>query len=110
MTAARLWAQAAAPAEHPYLAKKRLPGIGIRQLDCTLLVPLRDEQGELWNVQRIRADGEKRFLRGGRVRGLSCALGDPTDEVIICEGWATGAALHESTGKHVYCAMTAANL
>jgi putative DNA primase/helicase len=110
MTASRLWAQAAEPLEHSYLTKKRIAGIGLRQLDQTLLVPLRDEQGELWNVQRIRFDGEKRFLRGGRVRGLSCELGEPTDEVIVCEGWATGAALHLSAQKYTLCAMTAANL
>lgn len=34
----------------------------------------------------------------------------PEGRVYICEGWATGASVHISTGMPVICAMTAANL
>jgi len=43
--------------------------------------------------------------------GLFHAIGDATlDELIICEGYATGASLHEATGFQVLCAMSAGNL
>lgn len=110
-TAHRLWAMSGAALEsHPYLMKKMLPGVGIRQLDETLLVPMVDERGDLWNLQRIRPDGDKRFLKGGRVKGLSCRIGEPTDDVIVAEGWATSASLHLDTKQQVWCALSEANL
>jgi phage/plasmid primase-like uncharacterized protein len=36
-----------------------------------LLVPMRDRAGELHSLQYITAEGEKRFLPGGSVRGFS---------------------------------------
>lgn len=106
------WSSAApAPALHPYLVKKRVNRVGIRLHNGRLLVPMRDEAGQLWNVQRIRADGEKRFLRGGKVMGLYCPIGGPIDDhLIVCEGWATGKTLHERTGLPVAVAFSAGNL
>jgi putative DNA primase/helicase len=65
----------------------------------------------LWNVQRIQADGTKRF-KPGRAGGLYSPLGDLTNpaRLLICEGWATGATLHEESGHPVLCAMNAGNL
>ena len=72
---------------------------------------MRDENGTLWNVQRIRADGQKRFLRGGRVIGCYCPIGGPVQtHVLVCEGWATGKSLHEATGLPVAVAFSSGNL
>ena len=74
-------------------------------------MPLRDDQGRICNLQRIRADGQKRFLRGGRVQGLYACLGGPVGEhIIVCEGWATGKSLHAATGLPVAVAFSAGNL
>jgi putative DNA primase/helicase len=83
----------------------------LRQAGGALLVPLFDAYGLLWNVQRIQADGVKRF-RPGRAGGLFSPVGDLTNpaKLLICEGWATGATLHEETGHAVLCAMNAGNL
>lgn len=64
------------------------------------------------NLQRIHPDGNKRFLRGGQITGCYAPLGAPVtgQPLYICEGWATGATLHESTGASVACAMNAGNL
>lgn len=63
------------------------------------------------NLQRIAPDGDKRFLYGGRINGAYSPLGriTPGRPLCICEGWATGATLHES-GYTVACAMNAGNL
>ncbi len=76
-----------------------------------LLVPLIYE-GVLVNLQRIGPDGKKRFLSGGRITGCYSPLGgiSPGKPLYVCEGWATGATIHESTGAAVACAMTCGNL
>src|SRR5690606_27471784 len=90
-----------------------------------LLVPLRDAEGKLWNVQRIapaKPEGgapEKLFLKGGRKSGLWHMVGDvaggagadePPAVVLIAEGYATAATLHEATGYPVAVAFDAGNL
>lgn len=100
-----------APALHPYLVKKAVNWVGARERGGFLLIPMRDQAGALWNVQSIRADGQKRFLRGGRVMGCYCPVGGPVEShVIVCEGWATGKSLHEATGLPVAVAFSAGNL
>ncbi|BDU22040.1 toprim domain-containing protein [Dyella sp. GSA-30] len=96
---------------HPYLIRKGIDAAGARQHGGFLLIPLRDTQGHIWNLQRIRADGAKRFLRGGRVKGLYACLGGPVaGALIICEGWATGKSLHAATELPVAVAFSAGNL
>lgn len=102
------WAGPADP-RHPYLQAKQVGPRGLRQHGATLLVPL-VESGELVNLQRIHPDGEKRFLPGGRVRGLYSPIGLCGGPLYVCEGWATGATIHAVTGRPVACAMNAGNL
>lgn len=106
------WAESeqADPA-HPYLVKKAVKPHNLRQRDGLLIVPLLDAFGILWNVQRIAADGGKRF-KPGRAGGLLSPIGDLANPatILVCEGWATGATLHEETGYPVLCAMNAGNL
>jgi len=100
-----------APPLHPYLIRKGITWMGARERGGFLLIPMRDQAGALWNVQSIRADGQKRFLRGGRVMGCYCPVGGPVEgHVIVCEGWATGKSLHEATGVPVAVAFSAGNL
>jgi putative DNA primase/helicase len=96
---------------HPYLVKKAVKPHHLRQRGGLLIVPLFDAFGLLWNVQRIQADGGKRF-KPGRAGGLFSPIGDLTNPatILICEGWATGATLHEEAGHPVLCAMNAGNL
>ena len=106
---------AAPPANqaHLYLAKKHIHGHGIRQDGDKLLVPMRDESGQVWALQTIGPDGGKLFSPAGcRTKGLYHSIGKPAtgDPVYIAEGFATGAAIHEATGHPVACAMTAGNL
>lgn len=96
---------------HPYLVTKAVKPHGLRQIGNALIVPLYDERSILWNVQRIYGNGRKRF-RTGRAGGLFSPIGDLTSpmRILVCEGWATGATLHEEIGASVLCAMNAGNL
>jgi putative DNA primase/helicase len=108
----RWWSNARrADPGHPYLQTKQVRAHGLRQRGDQLLVPLYLD-GVLANLQRIGADGGKRFLRGGRITGCYSPLGSiaPGSRLYVCEGWATGATLHEHTGQPVACAMNAGNL
>jgi putative DNA primase/helicase len=112
VTAQRLWAaSASAAADHPYLIRKGVKAHALRQRGSVLLVPLY-LGGVLVNLQRIYRDGAKRFLAGGRVAGGYSPIGtlEPGCLLYVCEGWATGATLHEHTGAAVACAMNAGNL
>ncbi|MDT4821509.1 DNA primase TraC [compost metagenome] len=107
-----LWASASqASVHHPYLHAKQVLPHQLRQSGNELLVPIFHDD-ELVNLQRISLLGSKRFLRGGRITGCYSPLGsfDGTDLVYVCEGWATGATIHESSGHPVACALNAGNL
>jgi putative DNA primase/helicase len=110
--AACLWERAGtANPQHPYLLAKGVQAHGLRQSTLALLVPLYDIHARLWNVQRIMPDGGKLFERG-RAGGLFSPIGNLMNPalLLICEGWATGATLHEESGHPVLCAMNAGNL
>lgn len=109
--AARLW-QRARPATnvHPYLQRKAVGAYGVRQLRELLLIPARDEHGQLHTLQFIGPDGAKRFLSGGRIAGCYCPIGRPLDSLLICEGYATGATLYAATGRAVAVCFSAGNL
>lgn len=100
---------------HPYLAKKRIGPERLWQAGEWLLVPMQDETGSVWNLQRIPPqpgdDGwPKLFLKGGRTTGLVWWAGKPVDRLVIGEGVATVAAVRRATGLPVVAAMTASNL
>jgi putative DNA primase/helicase len=85
--------------------------------DGWLLVPVRDASGKLWNVQRIApakpaSGADKLFLKGGRKSGLWHWCGDPAGAAVllIAEGYATAASLHQATGRPVAVAFDAGNL
>lgn len=115
---AKLWELARdCPADgHPYLRRKGIKPYGLKLLGQgegeRLLVPMR-AGSELVSLQFIGADGSKRFKTGGQVHGAYCAIGKPNGTpptVIVCEGFATGASLHASTGEAVAVAFNAGNL
>lgn len=97
-------------AKHPYLTAKRIKPHGIKQLRNLLMVPVRDHVGKLHGLQFILPDGAKRFKSGTALTGCYHAIGNTTGRILIAEGYATGATLHEITGHAVVCAFTAGNL
>jgi putative DNA primase/helicase len=95
---------------HPYLVTKGVQAFGLKVEGERLLVPVRDEHGQLHSLQEIDSEGGKRFLRGGRVKGCYHLIGEVNDMLVICEGYATGASIHEATGHAVAVAFTVWNL
>jgi phage/plasmid primase-like uncharacterized protein len=109
--AATIWAGAkdASPV-HPYLIAKQVKPHGIRQSGDSLVVPVRDTGGILTGIQFISPDGSKKFQPGTAVSGCYLSIGRPNGAVLIAEGYATGATLHEATGQAVAVAFNAGNL
>lgn len=117
--AALLWQSASQTGQSAYLTRKGVQPHGVRfAADGCVLVPLRDEAGKLWNVQRIAptkpANGgtDKLFLKGGRKSGLWHWCGNPELEpvLLVAEGYATAASVHEATSRPVAVAFDAGNL
>jgi putative DNA primase/helicase len=50
------------------------------------------------------------FMSGGRIKGCFFGIGKPKGALIVCEGFATGASIHECTGHAVAVAFNAGNL
>ncbi len=111
VAAAKRWdAATTAPADHPYLVRKGIKPHGSKAEGEALLIPLRDASTTLHSLQAIGPEGDKRFQPGGRTKGCYYAIGKPKGLLIVCEGFATGASIHEATGHAVACAMNAGNL
>lgn len=106
-----LWngAQPAAP-DHQYLTRKAVKPHGLRMHGGNLLLPCYDAEGELHSLQYIAGNGAKWYVTGGRVSGCMYAIGEVNDTVVIGEGFATCASIHEATGLPVVVARNAGNL
>lgn len=104
-----IWASATPATEHPYLTAKGIKPHGAKLHGDALVIPMRAD-GEIQSLQFIGAD--KRFLTGGRVAACYFSIGNPkgAKSLAICEGFATGATIHEATGHPVAVAFNAGNL
>ena len=111
--AEEIWSSSTPVDIHPYLTKKGVRSHGLRMTTGgVLLVPLTNAEGELRNLQRISDDGKK-FLAGGEITGCFHAVGGPlsaANVVVLCEGYATAATIHEATGLPVASATSCGNL
>lgn len=123
-TAQQKWAQAREAESHPYLAKKDVMAHNTRVGKWTyknengeliteenaLLVPLYKNEA-LVSLQGILPDGTKKLLYKAEKQGVYHVVGEElTHTILICEGWATGATLHESTQLLTFVAIDAGNL
>lgn len=89
---------------HPYLAAKGFPTEKGLVLDGELLVPMREFTlyRQINSVQRIKADGTKLFLPGGKAKGSVFFIGPPmVRENWYCEGYANGLTL-VLAAKHLH--------
>ena len=105
--------QAAEPAkDHAYLSAKQISPHIARERNGSLLIPVFDQDGAIQSVQSISASGQKRFLPGGRMAGGRCWIGEPSESspLLVAEGFATAATLHQATGLPTCVAFNAGNL
>ena len=92
----------------PYAAKTNERG--------NLIVPIHNLSGELLSLQFINPDGSKKFLKHTPKKGNCTILRGPemtlqdTTVVVICEGYATGCSIFQSTGYPTVIAYDAGNL
>ena len=108
--AVKRWQGATNCTQHAYLTAKGVQSHGVKVEGDNLLIPMRDTAGKLHSLQTITPEGDKRFHPGGRVRGCYHSIGKPGGVLIVCEGFATGASVHEATGHAVAVAFNAGNL
>lgn len=135
--ATRIWETAREAADHPYLTRKGIRAHGLRIgtwekistetgeirliSKLALLVPIRDAKKQIHSLQAIFPNDknplgrDKDYLSGGEKRGMFYSIGKPIEHngrlvILICEGYATGASLHECTGHAVIVAFDAGNL
>ncbi|KFZ38426.1 hypothetical protein HR45_02990 [Shewanella mangrovi] len=114
----RIYSGAMDVISHPYLIDKRISQVnGLRSHSGLLLVPLYDlsvGNDALVNIQQIAANGQKRFIAGGRVQGTCFPIGlsgfNGAGEVYIAEGVATAVTVSQLTLRPTLAAMNANNL
>lgn len=111
--------------DHAYLKRKGVLAFGLRIGKWTkgqdaLLVPLRNIDGQLVSLQAIFANDnpelgrDRDYLPGGQKRGSFHLVGSkPTGAnavIVVCEGYATAASIHQATGLSVVVAFDAGNV
>jgi len=112
---AERWNKAALPdGQHPYLKKKQIKpyGLSFDKQFKNLLIPILNKKGDKINLQSISIKGGKFFQKDAQVTGGFFPIGkrDTNKIIIIVEGYATGASIHEATGNYVICAFNCGNL
>ena len=113
-----MWAGFNEVTKHPYLEAKGVESFGLKedQTQGNLIVPMRNVEGELRGFQAISPEGQKAFVTGIQKSGNFHLIGAhpgqdlSKGEIILCEGYATGASLHMATKKPIAVAFDAGNL
>ncbi|URL26514.1 primase-helicase zinc-binding domain-containing protein [Enterobacter kobei] len=123
--AAKLLEKTRTATGNAYLTRKGFPALECLTLTAThktggvtfragdVVVTLHDDTGSLVNVQLINADGLKRTLKGGQVKGTCHTLEGKKEagkRLWIAEGYATALTVHHLTGETVMVALSSVNL
>ncbi len=123
--AVRLMEKTRTASGNAYLTRKGFPGHECLMLTAThktggvtfragdVVVPLHDDTGALVNLQFINADGLKRTLKGGAVKGACHTIEGKKQagkRLWIAEGYATALTVHHLTGETVMVALSSVNL
>lgn len=96
--------------DHPYLLKKKIHPHGTLKSGDNILIPIQDIKNNIISYQTISPNGEKRFLSKGQKKGGFHQIGNLSPVLYLCEGFATGATIHEVTGACVFVAFDRTNL
>ena len=85
----------------PYLASKGFHGKhALIYRGAITVVPMRNEAGDLVNLQFISPEGDKRFMKGLTWTGSRVNLGVPNASLkLYCEGYATGLSILDATKR-----------
>lgn len=121
LAAGSAWRKYVAEGESDYLVRKCVAPHGLRfspSGNGTVAVPMMDAAGKVWGLQLIRGKQrppgklEKEYWPKGLAKtGHYHLIGPiPRGVVLVAEGYATAATLHESSGLPVVVAFDAGNL
>ncbi|WP_396616778.1 DUF5906 domain-containing protein [Lysobacter soli] len=116
--AAKAWAACSATGDSEYLVRKGVIAHGVRfSPSGAIAVPMLDASGKIHGLQIIRGKAAKPgqrdkeyWPRGVATKGHFHLIGAPSWIVLVAEGYATAATLHEATGFPVAVAFDAGNL
>ncbi len=103
------WDRAIHASSTAYTRNKGVKCYGVRRNNNALIIPLRDKEGKIWSLQYINDDGSKRFTKGGKKKGCFFEISG-NEKIVLCEGYATGASIHEATGYSVIVCFDADNM
>lgn len=112
------WVEHCTPTgDSAYLLKKGVGGHGVRYTPMgNLVIPMLDTGGQIHGLQVIYASKGKRrrdkdfWPAGLAKKGHFFQIGTPDWIMLVAEGYATAASLHEATGYPVAVAFDAGNL
>lgn len=111
LRALNIWEKSVEPVNNSYLIKKGIKAFVAKEYGQNLVIPIY-QFGQIVSLQSINKEGYKEFLKDGAVSGSYCPIGSIVDQIpiCICEGYATGASIHEATGYSIIVAFTSGNL
>lgn len=111
--------------DHPYFNNKKINQIipqsylyrmttsrSLATQKILAVIPLYNTKGEICNWQTINEDGEKRFRKYAKKKGHFNVIGDlkGANNVVYCEGFATGASIYLSISCAVIVCFDAGNI
>jgi putative DNA primase/helicase len=108
----KLWHEAQeSDDKHPYLIRKKIPPIYIRQINHHLIIPICNIHGDIVSLQSIAPDGFKKIYPNTTYKNGFLFLGEKVTQTIrLVEGYATGVSIHMATDDLTVVCFTAHNL
>lgn len=115
------WPKLDATGQSPYLERKGVKGYGVRYHKDRLVVPMMDVAGVLAGLQVIYPEKHPEKERDkdywpygvdkqGKFHQIGEVYRSRNKPIVVCEGYATGASIHEATRYPVAVAFDAGNL
>lgn len=124
LKAEKVWRRMSEDGDCEYLHKKGISAHGVRfSSKGGMVIPMLDASGKIHGLQRIldrtqhkelieRIGGKDKqyWPKGVSKKGCFHLIGSPTSLILIAEGYATAASLHEATGFPVAITFDAGNI
>ena len=115
LRAQKMWGKLNTQGQSKYLELKKIRSYGARFTpNGSAAIVLQDIKNTIHGLQFLLTNGDKRFWpKHTKKTGHFHQIGKaPTgaERIVICEGYATGASIHEATGITVFIAFDKGNL
>lgn len=117
-----VWKKSLPTGESEYLTRKGIQPFGVRFTDTgSIVIPMQDNSARIYGLQFILPNGHPRKVKTGRdkefwpvgmaMKGHYFIIGGtPHKILLVAEGYATAATLHQASGYPVAVAFNANNL